>query len=232
MVCISIFRKKSRQVVEIKSTLSKILGLDQALKRGEVAVSQNDFGFLVETFIRDCLLRNNDEEWLSKHLREWWPKIESYYRRHIIMHMEVAIALDEPPRYNRRELNNKEMWKKAIQDLRDPRSLFSIDYHCNKCKQRDVKLWRGVHGHSDSEGHELLCATCLAPGVVVDDKGTWQEPPYKDKSGKVLFDEGRRSDQVKGWLPAVPVDDTYWGYSSVPSQDLEWWLALATYPKV
>src|ERR1700674_5072099 len=96
------------------------------LKEGEIVVSQNDFGYLVETFINDCLRRNNDEKWLDTHIREWWPKVEGYYRRHIISHIEVAIALDDPPRYGRRELDNKDMWKKIAKDLRDPRSPFTV----------------------------------------------------------------------------------------------------------
>lgn len=37
--------------------------------------------------------------------------------------------------------------------------------------------------------------------------------------------------KMNGKVPAVPVDNTYWGYSSVPSQDLEWWVGLPTYQK-
>ena len=186
------------------------------LKEGEIVVSQNEFGFLVETFIRDCLRRNNDEQWLNEHIHAWWPKLESYYRRHIISSIEVAIALDEPPRYNRRELDNKEMWKKIVKDLRDPRSPFTVKYHCSKCKQKNVKLWRDYQTCADA--CELECASCLAPDVKVGDDGMHEEKDFG------------RTDQLKGKVPAIPVDDTYWGYTSVPSQDVEWWVGLPTYP--
>ena len=203
------------------------------LKAGEIVVHENDFGILVEEFIRHATRPNNrfDEEWLDQAIRRWWPSLEAYYVRHCICTMEVAIALDEPPRYNRQELCHKDMWKKLVADLRPPRSAFTIDYHCHKCKTRNVKLWRGVHGREDKHGHGLLCASCLAPGHSVDEGGKWQEPDtkYKDAEGKPI--PGMLTDQVKGWLPAVPVDNTYWGYSSVPSQDVEWWQALPTYQK-
>jgi hypothetical protein len=186
------------------------------LKSDEIVVDQNEFGFLVETFIRDCLRRNNDETWLNEHIHAWWPKIESYYRRQIISNIEVSIALDEPPRYNRRELDNKEMWKKIIKDLREPRSPFTVNYQCSKCKQKGVKLWRDYQTCADY--CELECATCLAPDIKVDDEGMHEKKDFG------------RSDQLNGKVPAIPVDDTYWGYSSVPSQDVEWWKSLSTYP--
>ncbi len=185
------------------------------LKEGEIVVSQNEFGFLVETFIRDCLRRNNDEQWLNEHIRAWWPKLESYYRRHIISSIEVAIALDEPPRYNRRELDNKEMWKKIVKDLRDPRSPFTVKYACSKCKKEGVKLWRDYQTCADY--CDLECAACLAPDIKVGEDGMHEEKDFG------------RTDQLNHKVPAIPVDDTYWGYTSVPSQDVEWWVALPTY---
>ncbi len=94
----------------------------------------------------------------------------------------------------------------------------SCDYRCSKCKAEGLKLWRGVHGATDKDGNVLLCAACLAPGVVVDDQGR-----YESKYGK--------TDQVNGWLPAVPIDDTFWGYTSVPEEEVAWWKALSTYKK-
>jgi len=198
-----------------------------------MVVKQNDFGLLVDSYVRGLLRHNpyvaDGPHGTDARLREWWPQLEDYWKRQIQTHIEVAIALDEPPRYNREPLQNKELWVQFIKDFRPGKSPHTVKYHCHKCKAKNVKLWRGVHGSADENGHELLCATCLAPDTVVDEKGKWQEPPYKDKDGKVLFD-GHKTDQVKGWLPAIPVDDTYWGYSSVPSQDVEWWVGLPTYP--
>ncbi len=188
----------------------------------EVVVSMNDFGFLVEEFIRVELKHPHEATWLDQKIRAWWPKLENYYIRHIICDIEVAIALDDPERYRKEPLANKTMWEKIIKDLRPTRSEFTIEYHCNKCNIDNVKLWRGVHGCSDNDGNALLCASCLAPDLTVDDQGKALEPG----------EYGMYTDQIKGWLPAVPVGDTYWGYSSVPSQDLEWWINLPTYKNV
>lgn len=207
------------------------------IKSNEVVVKKNDFGLLVEEFIRNCLLPRNsiDVEWVDTNLRRWWPQLEEYYQRHILCSIEVTLALDEPPRYNREPMDpfKKFVWARFVKDLRPPKHPYTVKYQCNKCKTEGVKLWRGVHGCQDKEGNELLCATCLAPNDKVDDEGRWQGPPYKykDVSGNPCEAEGLRTDQVNGWLPAIPVDDTYWGYSSVPSQDVEWWQALPTYPK-
>lgn len=186
----------------------------------ELVVSKNDFGILVRNFVKDALhYLRYEEKWTIEKIRSWWPKLEDYYKRHIQTDIEVAIMMDDPS-HRPEPLHAKEMWVQFLKDVRPAKSPFTVKYHCHKCKQKNVKLWRGVHGCSDENGHELLCATCLAPGAEVDDKGKWQEPePH-----------GMRTDQVKGWLPAVPTDDTYWGYSSVPSQDVEWWIALPTYP--
>jgi|SRR5208282_4969129 len=186
------------------------------LREGEVALNEVDFGLLVETFIRDALQRINGEDWLNRHIREWWPKVDSYSRRQIICSIEVSIALDEPPRYNRRPLENKEMWKTIVKELRDPRSPFTVKYECFKCKKEGVKLWRDYNTCADY--CELECASCLAPEIKVDDKG-------KNES------EYGPSDQMKGKVPAIPVGETYWGYTSCPSQDVEWWVNLPTYKK-
>lgn|SRR5574337_28992 len=194
------------------------MGKKVSLRDGEIVVSQNDFGLLVDEFVRNELRpgRNITAEWMDKHIRKWWPLIEDYYKQHIITAIEVAIALDEPPKYDRKDLHNKEMWIKIVKDLRPPRSEFTIDYSCSKCKVKGVKLWRQYQTFADHI--ELLCASCGAPGVHVDDKGRCES-------------EYGRTDQIGSWLvPAVPVGDTYWGYTSVPSQDVEWWKALPTYP--
>lgn len=187
------------------------------LKEGQIVVNQNEFGFLVDTFIRDCLHRNNDEKWLNARLREWWPKVEDYYHRMIISNIEVAIMLDGPERYRREPLNNKEMWQKIVKDLRDPRSPFTCKYQCSKCKKEGLKLWRDYQTCADSV--ELECAACLAPNITVGEDGMWESEHHS------------QTDQLKGKVPAIPVGDTYWGYTSVPSQDVEWWVALPTYKK-
>lgn len=195
------------------------------MKKNEMVVRKDDFGFLVECYVSKLLQHNpyvaDGPHGTDARIREWWPQLEEYYQRHIMTSIEVALVLDEPPRYGREPMDpiHKILWKKIVADLRGPKSAFTVDYHCHKCKAREVKLWRGVHGCSDKDGHDLLCATCLAPGITVDDNGKWDEPG----------ESGMHTDQVKGWLPAIPVGDTYWGYSSVPSQDVEWWIKLPTY---
>lgn len=191
-----------------------------ALKEGEIVVSENDFGLLVHEFImNECRAnRNIDGKWMDDHIRRWWPQVEAYYRQKIITHIEVAIALDEPPRYNREPLPNKEMWKKIVKDLRPARSEFTVKYHCSKCKVSGVKLWRQYQTFADHI--ELECAKCASPDKHVDEAGT------------VEYEHGGRTDQIGSWMvPAIPVGDTYWGYTSVPSQDVEWWKALPTYKK-
>mgnify|MGYP001182193281 FL=1 len=196
------------------------------LRDGEMVVKKDDFGFLVETWVSKLLRYNpyvaDGEHGTDAKLRRWWPSLEEYYQRHIQSAIEVAIELDKypaPTHSDRNPLQNKELWVQFLKDFRPSKSAFTIDYHCHKCKAKNVKLWRGVHGCSDNEGHELLCATCLAPGIKVSDKGKAEDESI-----------GFETDQIKGWLPAIPVDDTYWGYSSVPSQDVEWWVTLQTYP--
>lgn len=90
-----------------------------------------------------------------------------------------------------------------------------VNYACDKCGARDLKLWRH-HAHAPEPGPNLLCAACLAPGVEVSDEGK-------------AHDKYHYTDQIAGWVPAVPVGDTFWGYSSVPAVDVEWWKALPTY---
>jgi hypothetical protein len=197
------------------------------VKEDEMVVKKDDFGWLVETWVKKLLDYNpyvaDGEYGTDTKLRRFWPMLEDYYKRHIQTDIEVAIALDDPPRPNRQPLQNKELWIQFLKDFRPGKTAFTVDYHCHKCKAKGVKLWRGVHGCADKDGNELLCASCLAPDQKVSDKG-------KGKCGIKSLDD-METDQINGWLPAVPVDDTYWGYSSVPSQDVEWWVALPTYPK-
>jgi hypothetical protein len=191
------------------------------VNEGEIAVSQNDFGLLVEEYVRKALNTrfSQDIVWTDQKLRGWWPKLGEYHQRHILCDIEVAIALDKPPRYDREPLRYKEVWVQFVKDLRPGKSPYTVDYRCGKCRNADVKLWRGVHGCPDKDGHELLCASCLAPKLLVDAKG------------KAPDEFVSKSDQIHGWLPAIPVDDTYWGYTSVPSQDVEWWRARPTYSR-
>ena len=96
-------------------------------------------------------------------------------------------------------------------------------YACASCKTVGVKLWRQYQTFADNV--RLLCGACACadqdrPGPVGDD-------------GRVVDQRhGFRSDQI-GWLvPAVPTEDgeTFWGYTSVPRDGVDWWKRLPTRP--
>jgi hypothetical protein len=84
------------------------------------------------------------------------------------------------------------------------------NYVCSKCGNKDCKLWRQYQTVASSV--ELLCVFCA------------------QRDQNKYLDLARHGDQI-GWLvPAVPSGDTYWGYSSVPQDGVEWWQNLPTYP--
>lgn len=79
-------------------------------------------------------------------------------------------------------------------------------YRCSLCKATNCKLWRQYQTLADHI--KLLCLPCAE----------------KDQKQKSTIEEGG-SDQV-GWLvAAVPTQDgdTYWGYTSIPSDGCDWW---------
>jgi len=99
-------------------------------------------------------------------------------------------------------------------------------YCCAKCRAFGVKLWRQYQTMADYI--ELLCADCACKSrestknLVVGDDGKHESPTT-----------GLRSDQI-GWLvPAVPTEDgeTFWGYSSVPQEGVDWWKRMPTRKK-
>jgi hypothetical protein len=155
------------------------------------------------------------------YLRNIWPKVANYFKRQIIVTIEVELALDGrgSSHNNDYPLPCRAEWENFVKEMRLPKAAFTLDYRCSKCKLDGLKLWRGVHGCVDKDENTLKCAACLVPDTKVGDDGRAQEKGL----------HGMRTDQVSGWLPAVPVDDTFWGYTSVPSADCEWWRALPTY---
>lgn len=97
-------------------------------------------------------------------------------------------------------------------------------YVCSTCGIRGVKLWRAVHS-----AQEAWCAHC----------GTKQAglPNNIDREGRGPCEFGGLSDQIysskKGLnlLPWVPdADGETWGYTSIPSEGVEWWRNLPTNP--
>lgn len=93
--------------------------------------------------------------------------------------------------------------------------MYLINYFCSKCGKKNVKLWRQYQAFV---GHiKLLCGNC-----ALKDQG---------KNGPIDGDGCRESDFGKtdqiGWLvPAIPVDNTFWGYTSIPREDYNWWKQL------
>ena len=85
-----------------------------------------------------------------------------------------------------------------------------IEYKCGDCKAIGVKLWRLYN--TFLEHQHLYCMKCAC----------------KDQKKEYPIDFAK-GDQI-GWLiPAVPTEegDTYWGYTSVPQDGVDWWKGLA-----
>lgn len=83
-------------------------------------------------------------------------------------------------------------------------------YSCYCCGANGARLWREYNSFLSSQ--TLLCATC--------------SETEQDKERGFAMSEG---DQI-GWrIPAIPCvdDDTYWGYTSVPTPGVAWWYGLA-----
>jgi hypothetical protein len=105
------------------------------------------------------------------------------------------------------------------------------DYVCTGCKARGLKLWRDYNTFANH--CELKCATCATPAQVAYETKNYTDQNREhlgalDTDGRFMF---RGGDQLGGLVPAVPTPegDTFWGYSSVPNEDVLWWYALPTY---
>lgn len=84
------------------------------------------------------------------------------------------------------------------------------NYKCSVCDITGVKLWRES---SFCLPVDLFCIEC---GKKNQDLPDWN---FNSKYG--------RTDQLGNLLPAVPTEDgSFWGYSSVPSNDCRWWHQL------
>jgi hypothetical protein len=93
-------------------------------------------------------------------------------------------------------------------------------YVCVICGAKNVKLWRGYMVCADSVN--LHCARCAA----LESKADISD--INDK-GKHTGDFNR-TDQIGVYVPAVPTDmgDSFWGYTSVPPEGVQWWWNLPT----
>lgn len=86
-----------------------------------------------------------------------------------------------------------------------------ITYACEKCGASNCKLWRQYNTFLDYV--ELTCAPCTE----------------KDQGRVIDLSKG---DQCGWMIPAVPTNDneTFWGYTSVPPDRVQWWKALPDRP--
>lgn len=90
-------------------------------------------------------------------------------------------------------------------------------YACDHCGRQGVRLWREYSTLADHT--KLLCRPCSCADQRVD------------------FKEPRNGDQIRELVPAIPTPlpspngrlakrHSFWGYSSVPEPDIEWWYSL------
>lgn len=106
------------------------------------------------------------------------------------------------------------------------------DYVCGGCGASNCKLWRQYNTFLDRLN--LLCATCAGKDQdkdvsTLDSDGRYIHAEDLDQNGDILE---HRTDSI-GWLvPAVPTEegDTYWHYTSVPDEGVDWWRQLPTWP--
>src|SRR5688572_17950138 len=98
-------------------------------------------------------------------------------------------------------------------------SVTPADYKCSKCGATGIKLWRQYQTFADYI--DLLCAA---------------DAMKAEKKKGVVGEDGKReseygmTDQIGDLVPAVPTQegDTYWGYTSVPQDGVDWWKRLPT----
>ncbi len=92
------------------------------------------------------------------------------------------------------------------------------NYVCHKCDTTGVKLWRDVVVCASEV--DLRCADCLDCGEV-DEEGYFEDSLL----GKI---DQCTTEELGSMLPAVPTEeeDTYWGYTSVPTVGVTWWRNL------
>ncbi len=89
-----------------------------------------------------------------------------------------------------------------------------IPYICSECKAEGVKLWR--EAQTFLSNLTLKCRGCSE---------VEQKPALDRLKESSLRDH--KTDQIGWWVPAVPDDTgTFWGYTSAPTDRVEWWAAL------
>lgn len=86
------------------------------------------------------------------------------------------------------------------------------NYKCSVTGKSGVKLWR--QSHTLASNVSLLCReeALKREGISEDDPDLY-------------------GDQIGGLVPAIPVDDTFWGYTSAPLMGVFWWYNLDGHAK-
>lgn len=81
-------------------------------------------------------------------------------------------------------------------------------YKCNRCNRKGIRLWRKYQTFLEHQC--LLCVDCAE----------------ECENRKLGVPYG--GDQIGWYIPAVPTieDNTYWGYTSVPQDGVDWWYSL------
>lgn len=120
---------------------------------------------------------------------------------------------------------------KAKTKAKAAKANYRQDYVCSSCKATGIKLWRDYN--TCASACELKCAVCATPAQVTYEAKNYTDQNREflgalDPDGLFMF---RNGDQLGGLVPAVPTPagETFWGYSSVPDEDVLWWYAMPTY---
>ena len=95
-------------------------------------------------------------------------------------------------------------------------------YKCEGCDKSNVKLWRSSTPFL--EHVTLLCVDCAIA----------RSGPDKHENYSTMTEAGKHwgiggfTDQLLFGVPATPTKegDTFWGYTSVPQDGIEWWTRL------
>jgi hypothetical protein len=93
------------------------------------------------------------------------------------------------------------------------------EYTCTSCGVSGVKLWREYNTFADQT--VLECACCAMDSQKKEGE--------VDQNGLRKSEYGT-TDQI-GWrVPAIPTPEgeSFWGYTSVPTEGCEWWRKLPT----
>lgn len=107
-------------------------------------------------------------------------------------------------------------------------------YKCKICGASGIKLWRPYQTF-DVELRCVECA-CKIANPPIDPK-TVAEDGYRAESRETKMIPGHDRTCTLDWfvpaIPAPPMVDfpdspTYWGYTSVPQEDIDWWQSIPT----